>query len=177
MFKRFLNKNSTTPWHDRKIDLGDGVVRFIGRFTYGTENITVHWGKQAELRIGRYCSIAGNLHIFLGGNHRHDWITTFPFGHIYQDELGGEEIVGHPGTRGDVVIGNDVWIGSDVTIMSGVTIGDGAVIAANAHVTRDVPPLHHCGRQPIANNKDKVRREHYREAPEPSVVGVPAQRN
>lgn len=46
----------------------------------------------------------------------------------------------HPGTKGDITIGNNVWIGENVTIMSGVTIGDGAVTAANSHVVKDVPP-------------------------------------
>lgn len=77
--------------------------------------------------------------VFLGGNHRIDWITTFPFGHVFTKELGGEGIVGHPTTKGDVVIGHDVWIGSGARIMSGVQIGNGAVIAAAAVVTRDVP--------------------------------------
>src|SRR5690606_34153345 len=39
-----------------------------------------------------------------------------------------------------VTIGNDVWIGHGAVIMPGITIGDGAVIAANAVVTKDVPP-------------------------------------
>lgn len=43
-------------------------------------------------------------------------------------------------SNGGVVIGNDVWVGSCAFIMSGVNIGDGAVIAANAGVTKDVPP-------------------------------------
>lgn len=39
-----------------------------------------------------------------------------------------------------VTIGNDVWIGERAIIMPGVTIGDGSIIAANAVVTKDVPP-------------------------------------
>lgn len=111
----------------------------VGRFTYGFENLHIRqWGEGATLEIGAFCSLADKITIFLGGNHRTDWITTFPFGHIYQSELGGTGIDGHPTTKGDVVIGNDVWIGSGVTIMSGVNIGDGAVIAANACVTNNV---------------------------------------
>lgn len=97
----------------------------IGRFTYGFKNITVRqWGEGASLKIGAFCSLADNIQIFLGGNHRTDWITTFPFGHIYLNELNVNPNLGHPSTKGDVVIGNDVWIGSGVTIMSGITIGD-----------------------------------------------------
>ncbi|PIE15491.1 MAG: hypothetical protein CSA70_00270 [Rhodobacterales bacterium] len=113
----------------------------VGRFTYGHERISLRsWGEGAELSIGAFCSIAAGVEIFLGGNHRTDWITTFPFGHVYQAQLGGTDITGHPATRGDVVIGNDVWVGAGATIMSGVTIGDGAVIGARAVVSRDVAP-------------------------------------
>ena len=46
---------------------------------------------------------------------------------------------GHPGSKGDIVIGNDVWIGARATILSGVTIGDGAVVGAGSLVVSDVP--------------------------------------
>lgn len=39
-----------------------------------------------------------------------------------------------------VTIGNDVWIGQRAIIMPGVTIGDGCIVAANAVVTKNVPP-------------------------------------
>src|SRR5579871_3351215 len=111
----------------------------IGRYTYGFENLSVReWSEGATLKIGSFCSLAPSITILLGGNHRKDWITTFPFGQIYQDELGGTDIDGRPLTNGDVVIGDDVWIGYGVTIMSGVTIGSGAVLAANSHVVKDV---------------------------------------
>jgi len=121
----------------------------VRRYTYGFKNIVIRqWNEGAALKIGAFCSLATNINIFLGGNHRTDWITTFPFGHIYKDELGGEDIIGHPTTKGDVIIGNDVWIGSGVTIMSGLKIGDGAVISANACVTKDVLPYHIVGGNP-----------------------------
>ena len=121
----------------------------IGRYTYGFENVSIRqWGEGAGLAIGAFCSISSNVIIFLGGNHRTDWITTFPFGHIFVDELGGQDIKGHPGTRGDVLIGNDVWIGHGVTVMSGICIGDGAVIAANSTVIKDVLPYQIVGGNP-----------------------------
>lgn len=128
----------------------------IGRFTYGFNNISIHqWGEGSALKIGSFCSIATNINVFLGGNHRTDWITTFPFGHIFQDEIGRDipPILGHPQTKGDVIIGNDVWIGSGVTIMSGVSIGDGAVLAANAHIVKDVLPYEIVGGNPAKTLK------------------------
>ena len=121
----------------RFFNVGNSKIS-VGRFSYGFENITVkQWGGGASLEIGSFCSIASAT-IYLGGNHRVDWITTYPFGHIYADELGGTAIKGHPSTNGDVIIKNDVWLGQNTTIMSGVTIGDGAAIAANSHVVKDV---------------------------------------
>jgi acetyltransferase-like isoleucine patch superfamily enzyme len=128
----------------------------VGRFTYGFENLMIRqWNEGAALKIGAFCSFANNINIFLGGNHRTDWITTFPFGHIFQEELGGSEILGHPSTKGDVVIGNDVWIGSGATIMSGIHIGDGAVVSANACVVKDVPPYHIVGGNPSKSLKQR----------------------
>jgi acetyltransferase-like isoleucine patch superfamily enzyme len=113
----------------------------VGRFTYGHENINIRqWGEGAALSIGAFCSIGASVKIFLGGNHRSDWISTFPFGHIYQQDLGGENIIGHPSSKGPVEIGNDVWIGAKSTIMSGVKIGDGAIIGSTATVAKDIPP-------------------------------------
>lgn len=121
----------------------------IGRFTYGYQNISVfEFGEGASLKIGAFCSIAEKITVFLGGNHRTDWISTFPFGCIYQDELGTERIPGHPSTNGDVIIGNDVWIGTGASIMSGITIGSGAVIAANSNVVKDVQPYQIVGGNP-----------------------------
>ena len=110
----------------------------VGDWTYG-EPAILTFGEATKLIIGRYCSIADNVKIFLGGNHRLDWVTTFPFSvdSNWPEAVG---IEGHPRSRGDVRIGNDVWLGQGCTIMSGVTIGDGAVVGAGALVTRDIPP-------------------------------------
>ncbi len=132
----------------------------VGRFTYGFENLSIRqWDEGATLKIGAFCSLASNINIFLGGNHRTDWVSTFPFGHIYQDELGGSGILGHPSTKGDVIIGNDVWIGFGVTIMSGIHIGDGAVIAANACVVKDVAPYNIVGGNPAKSVKQRFEND------------------
>lgn len=113
----------------------------IGDFSYG-EPIVRSWASDGEENarciIGKFCSIGGNVQIILGGNHRNDWISTYPFNQLLKPQYG--YITGHPMTKGDVIIGNDVWIGSDVKILSGVRIGDGATIAASAVVTKDVQP-------------------------------------
>jgi acetyltransferase-like isoleucine patch superfamily enzyme len=121
----------------------------IGRFSYGTEGMTINqWNEGSSLQIGSFCSIAGKVTVLLGGNHRLDWISTYPFGYQFERELGEKSVDGHPSTNGDVVIGNDVWVGQGATIMSGITIGDGAVISANAHVVKNVMPYEIVGGNP-----------------------------
>jgi hypothetical protein len=109
-----------------------------GDFTYGVPAVW-RWGEPATLIIGKYCSLSIEIVIQLGGNHRPDFVTTYPFSAI-ADWPEAADIEGHPASKGDVRIGNDVWIGMGALILSGVTIGDGAVIAARAVVSRDVPP-------------------------------------
>ena len=131
-----------------------------GNYTYGTYNITPHWQDgNTKLVIGKFCSIAANLHIYLGGNHRCDWVTTYPFGHIYHTVFNNFNGKGHPATKGDVIIGNDVWIGANVTIMSGITVGDGAVIANNSHVVKNVEPYSLVGGNPAKLIKYRFTRD------------------
>lgn len=111
--------------------IGHGTYSIPGRFH------VFDWHQGSTLTIGNYCSIAYDVKVFLGGDHRTDWVTCYPFSALWQE---GQGIAGHPTTRGSVTIGNDVWLAFNATIMSGVTIGDGAVIGANAHVHADVPP-------------------------------------
>jgi virginiamycin A acetyltransferase len=89
--------------------------------------------------------------MLLGGNHRADWITTFPFWHIYLEEFPRGSVHGadgHPVSKGDIVIMNDVWIGYGCTVLSGVTIGNGSILAARSVVTKDVPPYSIVGGNP-----------------------------
>lgn len=112
----------------------------IGEHTYGKPEIH-DWGDGGMLIIGKYTSIAQNVHILLGGNHRTDWVSTYPF-HSLGEGIwpGAKDIAGDRTSKGDVVIGNDVWLGMNVIILSGVRINEGAVVAAGAVVTKDVPP-------------------------------------
>ena len=119
----------------------------FGKHTYGKPNVL--WGNSgSKLVVGNFCSIAANVNVYLGGNHRTDWVTTFPFGHIERNVFNAFNGVGHPSTNGDVIIGNDVWIGNNVIIMSGVTIGDGCVIANNSHVVKNAEPYSIIGGNP-----------------------------
>lgn len=43
-------------------------------------------------------------------------------------------------SKGSIVIKNNVWVGEGVAIMPNVIFGENCIIAANAVVTKDVPP-------------------------------------
>ncbi|MDR2194178.1 MAG: CatB-related O-acetyltransferase [Treponema sp.] len=128
-----LRQNHRNNYHEDFIQIDD--------FTYGTPLIS-YWDDKTTLKIGKFCSIAGGVEILLGGEHRTDWISTYPFNAFIENY---KYIKGHPHTKGNIIIGNDVWIASNSKIMSGVTIGNGCVIAANAVVTKDMPYYSICG--------------------------------
>ncbi|TBN03704.1 CatB-related O-acetyltransferase [Hyunsoonleella flava] len=137
LLKPFVNKNEKgTPSVFTK-DILKNSKFHIGEYTYGKPSVLFE-NDDVNLTIGKFCSIAQNVTIFLGGNHRTDWVTTYPFSVLNSDFPKGKNISGHPATNGDVIIGNDVWIGRNATIMSGVKIGNGAVIGAGAVVTKNV---------------------------------------
>lgn len=108
----------------------------IGRGSFGRPTV-LSWRDGTALEIGSYCSIADSATIILGGEHRTDWVTTYPFSHFFPEARGFK---GHPRTKGDVVVGSDVWIGYEALILSGVRVGNGAVVAARSVVTRSVEP-------------------------------------
>ncbi len=134
--------------------LAEGRVNVtVGAFSYYddqdetrdffTRNVLHHYDFIGDhLHIGPFCAIAHGVRIFMnGGTHAMDGFSTFPFnivGHGWEE--GFDPATWTAVHKGDTRIGADVWIGNSATIMPGVTIGAGAIIAANATVTRDVPP-------------------------------------
>jgi acetyltransferase-like isoleucine patch superfamily enzyme len=116
----------------------------VGNGTYGIPEV-FEFGDDTVLRVGSYTSIAAGVKVLLGGEHRTDWLTTYPFPAMMR---GLEDIKDYAPSKGDVVIGSDCWICADATILSGVTIGHGAIVAAGAVVARDVPPFAVVGGNP-----------------------------
>jgi acetyltransferase-like isoleucine patch superfamily enzyme len=113
----------------------------IGKYTYGAPEI-FPFGLNNKLEIGKFCSIADKVKIFLGGNHSINSPTTYVLRYLFEDNL--EESL----SKGDVIIGNDVWIGYGALILSGVKIGDGAVISTNSVVYNNVKPYSIVGGNP-----------------------------
>jgi virginiamycin A acetyltransferase len=136
----------------------------IGSYSYGRPKVRFPESGR-RLTIGRYCSIADKVEILLGGDHRLDWASTYPFAAkrgLFPDASAPED---YHASRGDVVIGHDVWLGSGCMILSGVAIGHGAVVAARAVVTRDVPAY-----AVVAGNPAKVVRRRFDDATVAALV-------
>lgn len=120
----------------------------VGAFTYFNASCEFN-----ASNMGRYCSIGQHV-IVNPGMHPVDFLSTSP---IVSDPSGVSAGMAHsklymstaltsltqrePAKRDRVEIGHDVWIGARAIIMPGVTIGTGAIVAANAVVTKDVPPF------------------------------------
>jgi acetyltransferase-like isoleucine patch superfamily enzyme len=134
-----LRKRPTKPGYFTNLSL-TGENFEIGDYTYGMPRVFFAGSQGTRLKIGKFCSISDEVIIFLGGNHRTDWVSTYPFISFPDEWPEAKDIPGHPASKGGVIIGNDVWIGYGATIMSGVTIGDGAAIGARALVASDVEP-------------------------------------
>ena len=128
------------------------------QYGYGSYGLPIvhDWSEGAGLKIGKFCSIAEDVNIFLGGNHRPDWVSTFPFPAFSVQHGAIEE---YAVSRGDVVIGNDVWLCTGAKILSGVTIGNGAVIGAYAVVSRDVEPYAVVAGNPAKTVRDRFSAE------------------
>lgn len=154
---RFWRRPSRSSTPASALDtLVDRGLAQIGRGTYGAPHVE-YWDERTRLTIGSYCSFASGVRILLGGEHRTDWVTTYPL--RIKADLPGAWEDGHPATKGDVAIGHDVWVGTGAMILSGVTIGDGAVIGAGSIVTHDVPTY-----AVVAGNPARVVRTRFDEA-------------
>ena len=144
-------------YETQMMSLNPNMSRYsIGKFSYGSPAPLVLYdphNPRATLRIGNFCSIAEDVTILLGWEHRTDWVTTYPF-RIFFEEF--KHFEGTPATKGDVTIGNDVWIGRGAFILSGVTIGDGAVVGASSVVAKNVAPY-----TIVAGNPARVIRQRF----------------
>jgi len=146
--RRLLNWRN--PHDQTRLHLARMAERYgfdIGEFSRGCPKVRFPESGR-KLTIGRYCSISDKVEILLGGNHRADWGTTYPFSALPGLWPLAPRTQDYHASRGDVTIGHDVFLGSGAIVLSGVTIGHGAVVAAHAVVARDVPPYAVVGGNP-----------------------------
>ncbi len=81
MSLRHRLKNWRNPHNQTDLHLAALAKRYgfdIGAFSYGRPKVRFPQSGR-KLTIGRFCSIADKVEILLGGNHRVDWGTTYPF--------------------------------------------------------------------------------------------------
>jgi len=143
----FVENNSKDK---NKIKIGKNSV-IEGRlvvFNYGGEIIVgdnVYIGKHSNIWSGEQVEIGNNVLI----SHNVNVIDTnsHEIDHIERAERFRNLVkYGHPKDKASVItskikIGDYVWISFGASVLKGVTIGQGAIIAANAVVTKDVPPF------------------------------------
>ena len=101
--------------HEGTLQIGDKVV-------FGRNNVV---NAYLDVSIGATTIVA-------------DMVYVTDFDHVFADAdtpIKDQGIVKSP-----VRIGADVWLGTKVSVVRGTRIGDGSVVAANAVVTRDLPP-------------------------------------
>jgi len=119
------------------LKLGDNV--FVGRNTilsckegdivigdHGNISANCSLLSETEIRLGKYCFLAGHCYLVAGGNHSFDDLNT-PI--MFQPSF----------SRGGIRIADDVWLAAGVIVLDGVTIGRGCVVGAGAVVTESLP--------------------------------------
>lgn len=116
----------------------------VGRGTYIANNSEIIGAK-----IGRFCSIGGNVKTGLGIHPTTVFVSICPSFYslnsqtdisFAKKQLFEEHKYIDLKRTYFCEIGNDVWIGNNVMIMDGINIGDGAVVAGGSVVTKDVAP-------------------------------------
>lgn len=87
--------------------------------------------------LGEYSAIANNTVICDNNNH-----PVNPADRMIMrlTPLGSDKRSWKHADHAPIIIGKNVWIGEYCRICKGVTIGDGSIVAANAVVTKNVPP-------------------------------------
>ena len=76
----------------------------VGEHTYGDITFYYFGGEHEYLRIGSYCSIAGNVKFLGGGEHAVNQLFTFPIKrHVYKEDAGEDtdDETGDDGADGD----------------------------------------------------------------------------
>ena len=142
------------------ISIGTGT--YFGDFFFLTawKEWVIRSSKQSfspSIEIGKNCNFGAFNHITcidkitIGENVlTGKWVTIADNSHgrINLDSLREEPLLRPLYSKGPVIIGDNVWIGDKATILPNVTIGMGAVVAANAVVTKNVPPYTVVGGNP-----------------------------
>lgn len=130
-----------------KISMGDHSTIGPNSNIYSVESVT----------IGAYTAISRNVSISDNNNHP---VNPEDRKIIRVTPDGSPERSWKYAAHKPIIIGDNCWIGEYSRICKGVTIGEGSIVAANAVVTRDVPP--NCI---VAGNPAKIVKENIDNTP------------
>jgi len=119
----------------------------VGRHSYivGTPGVVAGPGDEAVVRIGSFCSIAAEVQFIVGGNHRPDWVSTYPL--RFMLDLPGALEDGHPATKGDIEVGTTCGSGAARASCPGSRSGRGRRGGRRGR-SGGSPALRHRRRQP-----------------------------
>lgn len=101
---------------------------------------------ETEIRLGKFCFLAGHCYLVAGGNHSFD-DTSRPI--MFQPSL----------SKGGILIADDVWLGAGVIVLDGVRIGQGTVVGAGSVVTQDLPEFSVAVGSPAQKIRDRRERK------------------
>lgn len=136
-----MEANTTLEIHDGPLTRYGAYIEIVngGRLTIGqgaaNVGLTIMCAK--EVTIGNGVRIGRNVSI-------RDWNGS----HVIIND--------HYRNHAPVRIEDHVWLCTGCTIMPGVTVGEGSVVAANATVTKDVPPHSLVGGSPAKVIKENI---------------------
>ena len=140
-----------------KLDIHDGPLTRYGQGAY-------------NLRYGAYIEIVNGGHLTIGQGAANVGLTIMCAKEVtigngvrigrnvsIRDWNGPHVIINDTyKNHAPVHIEDHVWLCTGCTIMPGVTVGEGSVVAANATVTKDVPPHSLVGGSPAKVLKENV---------------------
>lgn len=138
----YLDENTYLHACPNGIDIGENTIVMHGAVLHvynfrGMPQSGIEIGRDSL--IGEYSVIRGQGGVKIG-----DRVYTSPFtqiiavNHVFDDPQ--QSFVTQGITAEGIVIEDDVWLGAGAVITDGVRVGKGSVVAANAVVTKDVPP-------------------------------------
>ena len=81
---------------------------------------------ETEIRLGKFCFLAGQCYLVAGGNHSFKDISV-PI--MYQPSY----------SKGGINVMEDVWLGAGVIVLDGTNVGKGTIVGAGAVVTETLP--------------------------------------
>lgn len=128
----YLGRNTILSCKEGSIILDD----------YCNISANCHLLSETEIRLGKYCFLAGQCYLVAGGNHSFE-DASVPI--MFQPSY----------SRGGIRIGEDVWLGAGVIVLDGASIGKGTIVGAGSVVTQSLPEYSIAVGSPAKKTRDR----------------------